>query len=165
VEKGVQAGEVIGVGRVKRQPLGDRSSCDHQIGDAAPRLTGGRDDGCRHAPKDAGRLGLEWHRVKLVLDPLQDVQAPGSFGMFARCSWSGGGKSSGHGPRRLSAGCLPVTGRADRGIQDAGCVSGGPTVRDSQREDGDQDRGHHEVHARQGEALGAGQAVTGQRRG
>ena len=35
-------------------------------------------------------------------------------------------------------------------------MSGGPAVRDSQREDGDQDRGHHEVHARQGEALGAG---------
>src|SRR5579871_4959013 len=60
-DEGVQAGEVGGVGRVQRQPLGDRGGGDHDVEGPASWLTACGDDGGCYAAEDACRLGVERH--------------------------------------------------------------------------------------------------------
>ena len=81
-DEAIQTDEVVGIRREQRQPLGDGRGGDHQVHDSAPRLTSGRHDRCRHAAEDAGRLGVEWDRVKFVLGTLQDLKAPRALGML-----------------------------------------------------------------------------------
>jgi hypothetical protein len=76
----VQAGEVSGISRIQRQPFRYRGSRDHQVRDSASRFAARGDDRCRHAAEDAGRLGVERHRVKFAFSALQDFQAPRALG-------------------------------------------------------------------------------------
>jgi hypothetical protein len=81
-QQGAETGEVIWIGGVKRQSLGDRSRCDHQVDDSSPRLAAGSDDGRCHAAEDTGGLDVEGHGIEFVLDPLQDLKTPGTLGVF-----------------------------------------------------------------------------------
>ena len=81
-DEGLQAGKVIRIGGVKRQSLGDRGRCDHQVDDSSTRSPASSDDSRGHAAEDTRGLGVEWHGVEFVLDTLQDLKTPGSLGVL-----------------------------------------------------------------------------------
>jgi hypothetical protein len=120
----VQSPEVVGVGRVQREPFGDRAGGDHEVHGTAARLAPGCDDGGGDAPVDARGLGVEGDRVELALGALQDLQAAGALGVLvvhvllvvgADLVRAGGQLGEGDGADRHLLGQL---GRVDPGAQD-----------------------------------------------
>jgi hypothetical protein len=72
----IQSDEVVGVGGMKRKPIGGRDRSDHQVRDAATRCAPGGQDGRAHHAVRAGRFGVEGQRVEGRLGVLQHAGAP-----------------------------------------------------------------------------------------
>lgn len=88
----VEAGEVVGVGRVERQPLSRCHGCDHQVGDPTARRVPRVLDRRADPAEGSSCLRVECDGVELVLRTLQDVGTPGPLSarlrVVTRTKWT-----------------------------------------------------------------------------